>query len=121
MANIELLEKIYGIVLANRERWSQGSWFRHLYTEENECKTAFCFAGWTAASFGHRPPSNNCDTWMVGDMFVSSWAERELELTWEQAEVLFSSANSLEDIRKIIDAIKEDGNIGMRSLIHKLD
>lgn len=88
------------------DAWSQGSW----RASWRNCGTAMCFAGWTpvvdGVPYDSDDPSENAYEF-VGGEHVSHWAAKRLRLSVDQRGVLFSAGNTLDDLRMLVDAIKE--------------
>ena len=126
--NIELLDKVLKHIEDHPEAWSQADW-RTEYDEALavdpesgreilavDCGTAFCFAGWACQMEGGKwadttslIPIDEDDPFdILGDdtVFASTRAQRLLGLTSEQAEDLFRSENTLDDIREMVAEIK---------------
>lgn len=140
MANVELLEKVYEYIENNPQKWKQSVWFAILdedgkmtfndfeveVEEVNSCNTAFCFAGHTALMTGFvAPPKVNGALWegeVDGKYYaVNEYAKEKLGITWDQADELFAAENSMEDIRKIIDMIKDNPHVDQEEIQKALD
>lgn len=50
MANIERLREVLGHIKNDPKSWEQDSWATR---KENDCGTAFCFAGWASQKAGY--------------------------------------------------------------------
>jgi hypothetical protein len=124
--NIELLDKVLKHIEDHPETWEQEVW----RTEEDEawvkdpetgvevltvdCGTAFCFAGWTCQMEGGKWVDNSSLLAVPEDeihplrnwILASDRAERLLGLAEYEADALFRSENTLEDIREIVAQIK---------------
>lgn len=132
MANNELLEKTMKYIEENPQTWRQESWYAWIdedgdlvsesidveVTEVNSCGSAFCFAGRAALFEGFpEPPKSNSMSWVmpIGDspygVMVDEFARARLGLTWDQASMLFNPSNTMEDLRKMVDAIKDDPDV----------
>ena len=136
MANIELLDKVLDYIKTHPQEWRQSSWYAILTPDgtlltdddmvDEPCGTAFCFAGHAAMMTGFpKPPSHNGDIWTGvidgREYFVDSWAERVLDLTDDQADILFQSGNTLDDLETIVNAIKENPEIDYDGILVALD
>jgi hypothetical protein len=115
MADIGALEETLAAVeLAEKEhRWIQGDWWSAVDWDGNWCQTAGCFAGQRAFADGyqldaanrHRLVKEGADPLYRED--IQEWAQRRLDLTRAEAEVLFAGDNTLYDLGVIVDQIKE--------------
>lgn len=132
--NIPLLEKIFDHIVANPEEWCQASYVatrlfstdastdmyfeKHKVWEGTEriCATAFCVAGHAAFMTGSTPIWDNHDVaFQISSMRmpngdvrnVDDIAQEVLGLKGDEAVALFNGGNSLGDIRRHIDKIKE--------------
>lgn len=144
MANVELLRETMDYIKNNPQKWRQDSWYAWVneagqieygvisldMEEVNSCGSAFCFAGHAALKSGFpAPPRENHRQWTKAEevdgytqnVHVDEFAREKLGLTWEQAEVLFSGDNTLEDLEKIVDAIIDDPEIGEIDLLILVD
>lgn len=98
-------------------RWRQAEWVTLDWSEDPECGTAYCIAGYVGqltelqyrrggwavapASLAHIVPGHARGS----GLHVSRYARHALGLTERESEVLFSGGNSIEDIRRIADNI----------------
>lgn len=137
--NVELLTRTLEAIEQNPKDWYQGSWVaivdndgekvwpENWVDNQNECRTACCFAGQAAVLSGIRQPSvKEIQALGYGDWYVSktgetiwstkystpsgaetvsSWAQEALGLTSWQSEILFEGDNTLRDLRKLVDLI----------------
>ena len=137
MVNVDLLRETLDHIKNNPQTWRQDVWFTHVdpetgfrtdelisfdVEEVNSCGTAFCFAGHAALKSGFvAPPKNSYSHWCKEEydeasgrtrtIFVDDHAAKALGITWDQADVLFSGENSMEDLETIVNAIIEDPDI----------
>lgn len=101
-------------------RWNQDVWVEEIRASEAHlCGTAGCFAGWRAFLDGYTVLDDSyrvlinpitgdtlgIDGWDFDDGHISEHARQRLGITVEQARKLFSSENSLEDLKRIVDQI----------------
>jgi hypothetical protein len=125
-----------------RSEWDQGNWitlpasFNGLLDDHPgvplvslPCGTACCIAGKVALDAGGLPALVGAGTsaphyaGSIVDMpdgtkvGVDTFAAERLGITVDQAEVLFSGSNDIEDLRLIIGAIIADSHIGYQQLI----
>ena len=136
MANIELLDKVLDYIKTHPQEWRQSSWYAILNPDgtlldgdivvDEPCGTAFCFAGHAAMMTGFpKPPTYNGAIWTGvvdgREYFVDTWAARVLDLTPDQADILFESRNTLEELETIVNAIKENPEIDYDGIIGALD
>lgn len=129
--NYELLDEIMNFIEAHPRTWVQDSWYKNVdpetgvsflqqITEEveetNSCSTSFCFAGHVALHEGFpNPPKTNVENWtrlVVSEdgtysEDVSDFARDILGLTYDQAEALFGSSNSMEDLKLMVQVLHE--------------
>jgi len=106
MANIELARRAIKNIEANPDTWEQDSW---------HCGTAYCFAGHVALLAGATWADGTPDCEYVitlGDKYayarVNDYARRVLEITQNQACVLFCGENELDDLKQIIDKLEAE-------------
>lgn len=118
--NVELLDRTLAHVETHESEWNQTVW---------RCRTGMCFAGWAVTLDGGTwaypetamwdqestdpraclladsddPPGDIDDDDVV---HVDDRARRVLGLNYEQGEDLFSSYNTLDDLRRIVADIK---------------
>ena len=133
--NYELLDEILSFIKAHPQTWVQDSWYKNVdpetgfswvsvhteeVTEENSCGTSFCFAGHTAIHEGFpSPPMNNTYPWtrQVQDgedtytQEANDFARDLLGLDYDQADALFDSENSLQDLDTMIQVLHLYPNI----------
>lgn len=144
MANNELLLETLNYIKENPQKWMQDVWFGFYdadgnrilepveLEEVNSCNTAFCFAGHAALKTGFpAPPVNGYEPWVKSEYdpvaarpvrtFVDEYAQKQLGLTWDQADVLFSGDNSLEDLETLVNAIIENPDIDQDDLLKAVD
>lgn len=125
--NEALLRETLQYIKEHPQQWNQEVWFTWKdangnrlfdaieveFEEVNSCNSAFCFAGHAALKSGFgKPPKDSNRVWEYDGVEVSEWATDKLGLTWDQADVLFSSSNTMEDLELIVNAILENPNIG---------
>lgn len=140
MANVELLRETLQYIKNNPQSWRQDVWFTHIdpetgrrvesvieveVEEVNSCNTAFCFAGHAALKSGFpAPPKESYSQWTAEidgkTVHVDTYAASKLGITYDQADVLFSGENSLEDIETIVEAIIENPDISDGDLEEKI-
>lgn len=102
--NVALLEETLTYIRDHPEEWDQTKWV---------CGTAACFAGRAALLSGHTVPQTHTThvTDMVGwfrtdgDERVGEVAERELGITFDQAEDLFNATNTMDDLEHVVKNI----------------
>lgn len=133
--NYELLDEIMAFIEAHPGTWIQDSWYKNVHPEtgdifleqvteeveeQNACSTSFCFAGHVALHEGFpNPPKTNTDPWarlvVVDDREyhedVSDFARETLGLTLEQADALFDSGNTLQDLKTMVQTLHEFPNV----------
>jgi hypothetical protein len=98
-------------------------------TDPNVCGTSFCFAGHVAIKEGFpSPPKESWRTWsrsyVATDEFgeyneheeAYEFATKRLGLDQDVADVLFAAENTMDDLGKIIDALKKYPDIGAETL-----
>lgn len=118
MANEFLLRQVLDRIKNNQQAWYQGSWFINFgvpdhydNTPDDRCGTAFCFAGHAAVMTGFpQPPKDKRNGSWIGNVFgatvsASEYAKTVLDLNPAQADALFFSGNSLEDLETIVEYI----------------
>lgn len=119
--NIPLLRQTLAHIESHPQEWVQDSY---------RCQTGMCFAGWAVtldggqwyspdptSTYGDglvaRPDDPAVDVWPLGDgtraILASARAQRILGLDGYQAEDLFASYNTLDDIRQIVAELCEQG------------
>lgn len=129
--NKDLLKKTVAYILDNPEKWNQAHW-AIVPEDKGICGTAFCFAG-TALHLAYPGallvggfPSIGADDGLVfesmvlpqvGKVDISEFAETELGLTDEQADVLFDSDNKLPTILRMVAALLDDENVDLYDLM----
>lgn len=101
--NFHLLWKVYDHIVAHPEEWRQGMW-----ATKTDCGTAYCFAG-HAVTMTH---PNARPVWLGGHACrfadgsgffpYDTVARAELGLSVREADCLFGSLNSLQDIHDLI-------------------
>ena len=118
MPNIDLLQRTLAHIKAHPEQWDQGNYASQ--TDANGCSTAYCFAGW-AVTLAHpgavplfRPApehwaTDRTATTVLLDLSagaepvsIPDVAQEHLELDNEDAETLFLSDNTLDDLSKMV-------------------
>lgn len=125
--NIALLQEIMTFIKDHPTTWYQESWFRVVdrktgmeayvpeveeVTEVNSCGTSFCFAGHVALAQGFpAPPKLNHIAWerpVDGSWYnesVEEFAQKVLGLTSGQADALFDSENTMEDLERMVQTL----------------
>lgn len=99
------------------------TWQQRVWAEQTKCGTVHCFAGWAVALF--RPDATFLWEDYLGGAFwpagkyassvevdgvvhsIEGLAQELLELTEEQADILFGGANSLPQLREIVAVYSE--------------
>lgn len=99
--------------------WDQGRWVNYAILPEGFCLTAGCLAGHVAINDGYdqievsdegqsigiwNPDTGDTLTWSGPDS-VGEYARSKLGLNQQQAEVLFESQNTLDDLREIVEEL----------------
>jgi hypothetical protein len=126
MANAEklrlVLERIEREVEEGTTGWDQSQWAlsqtnpSKRETPEESCGTSFCFAGWAAVLDGarlfwnERIANSGAAVWVAdevllpdGDVeFIWEYAQKLLELTDQEADVLFYGGNALGNLQAIV-------------------
>jgi hypothetical protein len=96
--------------------WDQGYWrvqwdnARFQEYPEPRCGTSMCFAGWTPIVAGvayDRLEDGNSE--FVQGEHVADWSRKRLGLTEGQANALFFSENTIEDLERMVDTICAGG------------
>jgi hypothetical protein len=122
MVNVELLTETLDHIKNNPQQWRQDFWFINfdphgneihekitLDVEEiNSCGTAFCFAGHAALKAGAEAPPKDrpwCEGWKVEGSPVEVWSAARLGISNEQADILFDSSNTLNDLEVLVQAL----------------
>jgi hypothetical protein len=104
--NRELLERTMQYIEDHPEEHYQGMWFM-----KTECGTTACFAGWACLLSGLTPdftqrPYNFTDrsSYYVKDdeRWVKPIATELLGVSEDDAEILFHSANSLDELKLMV-------------------
>lgn len=123
MADIPAMRAVLAQIEAHPETWDQSTW---------RCQTGMCFAGWAAElspdiqwTLGADAVSDESyhDAEVTFDgcrTHVSFAAESVLGLSQDQADLLFASGNTLDEIKTIVDAIEENPAISYDRLVHLL-
>lgn len=101
--------------------WNQSTWIRWDGTKQEPCGTACCIAGKIALEEGLRPNTGGYEAprdWMTAmgqlngnSIGVDEVAMEVLELTEDQADLLFEGDNNLADLRFLVELFgqgKED-------------
>lgn len=115
MINEELLTQTLEQIDNHPEDWNQKVWGTTVdLPEGNTCGTAYCFAGWAVKLAGYEPVFNCGTSRFAYDAHVAdevreiaAIARDLLGLTWEQANQLFASHNTREDLHLITKKIIE--------------
>lgn len=110
MPDFELMDRVLDQISKNPKTWDQTTWRR---PTGNECGTAMCFAGWVADLSGAEWYSNTAGTVEfakvdVGGVpvWVDEYATAALGIKSWEAEQLFESSNTLDDLREIVEDLK---------------
>lgn len=118
MVNIDLLNRIIDHIEQHPETWDQRAW-----AQKTECGTAFCVAG-HAVNFAY--PDLVAQAVGIGNLYLpdhESWRKlgvEALELDFIVADILFSSDNTLDEIKAIRDALAQNPDIGAEALCELL-
>ncbi|TDB90883.1 hypothetical protein E1264_03390 [Actinomadura sp. KC216] len=130
MANIGRLDKIIDLITAEEIKHDQGTWTSGLNGEvkhgeegqiddELKCGTACCIAGWAAVMYAPKGTkfTDYDDVTLPDGIRVSypSYGRQVLDLTWDEADVLFNGDNDLDEIQEMRNAL-EDGSFHSRYL-----
>lgn len=125
MLNKDLLERTMSYIEAHPEEHDQTRW-------ANACGTAFCFAGHAAILSGATRPQGLNSFWGItpdgravdyfettedGALLAFGYARQKLGLNFPQASALFSSANTVESLREMVDALKADPDAHLEPLV----
>lgn len=110
MANIEALEETLAYIEAHPEQHDQST-----YGSKTECETTACFAGtrllltgqaehveWGLCAGGRLLAYNEAGE----EVSCFEAAQKSLDLTEDQAQALFLKARDLEDVKHVIELIK---------------
>lgn len=129
MANNARLAEVMADIEADPDSHDQEAFFKR-----RECGTTLCFAGKAAVLAGiGLPPPGAIDWWVTTDLrsqgYADSWGHRgsgtvhvsefardHLGLTHDQSRVLFFSAETIGQLRVLVDAIKVDPHVSGRDL-----
>lgn len=116
--NIELLESTMRHIIDCPESWDQSQWF---------CNTTACFAGHVALSQGFRPPVGPLEGWenslgvcysREGDMLTAKLvAQDALGLDEDEAALLFSSTNTLDELQLIVKGLVDGQSVSQITLV----
>lgn len=111
--NAELLDATMTTIERDPEHHDQSHWARNVTSPD--CQTTFCFAGHAAILAGAQPPAHD-GTWYVDpetglsvsffeptSEHVADYAQKKLGLTDGQADKLFHGANTIPQLRAIVD------------------
>jgi len=130
--NKVLLQQTLTYIKRYPDTWYQGDW-----SLQTDCGTAHCFAGWAVKLGGvtldeddevlraSLPSPDELqkhiddDPASPGYVHVSVAARHLLGLTPEQAEELFSGANAVEDLERIVAELCADASTGSDSDVAK--
>lgn len=110
--NLDLIDRVLQQIDAEPERWNQGWW-----SGPSSCGTAYCFGGWAVALSGGvwtgdgytdtLVPERGDSAYPMADYtYVEERATRLLGLTQREADRLFDSMNSREDLQEIVDELR---------------
>ena len=130
--NVELLDLVIKTIKADPTKWNQG-YYRTIPNRAKpeqqqdgrlvyaiNCRTAFCVAGWAVQLGSENTPAWTDSSTIVanehddpeevseGTIFASARAKRLLGLDEYQADELFNGDNSLDEIERVVDQIKEE-------------
>lgn len=93
-------------------QWDQDWWMtspqeraEELGLPESECGTAYCIAGWACYSNGEDFDPGGEGNLLVSGAHPSDRAQELLGLTSREANALFASRNTIEDVRCIAEEI----------------
>jgi hypothetical protein len=108
MADLFEIQNIIDYIEAHPEEWDQTEWIA-----PTDCGTAYCVAGHAIArsdrfTFIRRRSDGASyvrDNQTGANLPIFDVAQRLLGLTWYQADRLFDSANSLDDLKHIAKGI----------------
>ena len=92
--NADLARRTLAAIEANPDRWNQKHWII-----ETDCGTAFCFAGWAAALHNGTEPGHTDPIRGIAENALGLGGDH---LTYA-ASALFHSANTLDDLRGIVN------------------
>lgn len=105
--NLPEIKSILEYIEVNPEQWEQGSWAKR-ESRTSSCGTTFCVAGHAANRAGAEIIyaddgwANSCVTADGTTRTIEFYAQELLGLDAEQAEQLFSGANSLERMWRLV-------------------
>ena len=99
--NVPLLRKVLEHITAHPEEWNQEWWA--VKSTESSCGTACCVAGWTVSWAGHGfqwDSEGRSSVYLKEDDMrsIPHVAQDLLGLSPQQANTLFFSGNSLQDL-----------------------
>lgn len=117
MPNADLLRRTLAHIEEHPEQWEQEMWA----TRRLDCGTTCCFAGWAVALSGGKPdfPDEDWDTLEayrivpgsvpgIAETRYAEVARQLLGLDKAQSDLLFSEANELDDLRRIVAQLTAD-------------
>lgn len=110
MPDFELMDRVLDQITNHPQRWDQATWRR---PTGNECGTAMCFAGWVADLSGAEWYSNTAGSVEFSKVdvggepvWVDEYATAVLGIKPWEAQHLYESSNTLDDIREIVEDLK---------------
>ena len=102
--NVNLLRTTLALIKINPEHHSQENW---------RCETGMCFAGWAGiiggAEWANPDDPDDATVVFINDdgkqvfEHVSDYAKHALGLDWDDADRLFESSNSIDDLERMVD------------------
>lgn len=108
--NVELLQKTLDAIKANPQHWNQSHW---------HCGTSHCFAGF-AELIAHGLPIETDETVLLEDRefcnpgsgwLTSEHATKLLGISDDDAETLFTSYRTLEELEEMVASLIKYGRI----------
>lgn len=138
MANEKLLLETLEYIKTHPQFWEQSAW--GIWTNEvtghpeiilttvameeiNSCGSAFCFAGHAALRTGFPPPPKSPNEMWTDDKgtWIDDHARTALGLTYDQADILFSPENTMDELETLVKAIIENPEIDADELEKLVD
>lgn len=119
MADIAKLDAVLDYIEKHPEEWYQGSW-----GHRTACGTAGCIAYHVGRHDGAEIKWQDFSDALgpyfaigrIGGEGASTYAQRSLGLSDEQAEELFGGANTMQDLRDMRDALAADPDADLTGL-----
>ena len=114
MQNKDVADAVIGFIEAHPEVHNQLDW---------RCETGMCFAGWTAEINGEEwwnsiPVTGAYDNPVLASgEHVSVWARKFYDVTDEEADMLFSATNTVDDIKYAVKLISDGESSGYDEFI----